>query len=366
VNRRSLLLETFGGECRAAVFEEERLQDLAVWYPGREFLGPGDRLSGRLLRRDRALDLAFVDLGPAGQGVVPLAGLPPALTEGQLLALAVTRAAAPGKGPKLRFLSAATDAKPGLIEAVESQIDTLLAEGLDSVVTDSPEHAADLRAKGYPVTLRPLCLAETESRWLDEAVADCLATRVPLDEGASLIVEPGETLTAIDLNQGRAQDRDWARAAVPEICRQIRLRALAGRIVLDVPPGRAVEQKAFLSAFKDGLAQDRERARVIHVSPSGLVEVTRRRGRRQPLHELLLEPSGALPGPWRWRTEARVARALRTVARRQSAEPGSAPLLHCGPDLARAIEGSAALRAAEARLGRPIAIGPAASPVARA
>jgi ribonuclease G len=106
--------------------------------------------------------------------------------------------------------------------------------------------------------------------------------RVDLPSGAWLSIERTAALVAIDVNSGTAKgdaltvDVEAAR----EIARHVRLRDLAGLIVVDVlrlvKPG---ERARLLDAFKHATRFDRRRVDVLGFTAGGLVEMTRARSR---------------------------------------------------------------------------------------
>ena len=115
---------------------------------------------------------------------------------------------------------------------------------------------------------------------------DVLATQVTLKSGGYIVINQTEALVSIDVNSGRSTREhnieDTALKtnleAAEEIARQLRLRDLAGLIVIDFIDmeekrnNRAVEKK-----LKDCLKNDRARIQVGRISPFGLLEMSRQR-----------------------------------------------------------------------------------------
>ncbi|MGB5947931.1 MAG: ribonuclease E/G, partial [Parvibaculum sp.] len=111
---------------------------------------------------------------------------------------------------------------------------------------------------------------------------------VTLKSGGYVVINPTEALVSIDVNSGRStKERNIEQTALrtnleaaEEIARQMRLRDLAGLIVIDFIDmeenrnNRAVERK-----LKDALKFDRARIQVGRISHFGLLEMSRQRMR---------------------------------------------------------------------------------------
>jgi ribonuclease E len=116
---------------------------------------------------------------------------------------------------------------------------------------------------------------------------------VQLKSGGYLVINQTEALVAIDVNSGRStKERNIETTALKtnleaadEACRQMRLRDLAGLIVIDFidmeenKNNRAVEKR-----MRDALQVDRSRIQVGKISQFGLLEMSRQR-RRTSLFE---------------------------------------------------------------------------------
>jgi ribonuclease E len=111
---------------------------------------------------------------------------------------------------------------------------------------------------------------------------------VPLRSGGYLVINQTEALVAVDVNSGRStRERNIEATALKtnleaaeEAARQLRLRDLAGLIVIDFidmdesKNNRAVEKK-----LKDCLKDDRARVQMGKISAFGLMEISRQRRR---------------------------------------------------------------------------------------
>jgi ribonuclease E len=142
-----------------------------------------------------------------------------------------------------------------------------------------PSHAKTVRPYRDPAPL----FAKTGI----EAQLDAMfSNHVTLRSGGYLVINPTEALVSIDVNSGRSTREhnieDTALRtnleAAEEIARQLRLRDLAGLIVIDFIDmeekrnNRAVEKK-----LNECLKDDRARIQVGRISPFGLLEMSRQR-----------------------------------------------------------------------------------------
>jgi len=113
--------------------------------------------------------------------------------------------------------------------------------------------------------------------------------RVLLPSGGSIIVEPTESMVAIDVNTGKFTGRrnleDTAfqvdKEAAVEVARQLRLRDIGGIVVidfidLDVPAHR----RELVKVLEEALSRDRAKTNLISFSDICLAELTRQRMRR--------------------------------------------------------------------------------------
>uniref|UniRef100_UPI003083F352 Rne/Rng family ribonuclease n=1 Tax=Crenalkalicoccus roseus TaxID=1485588 RepID=UPI003083F352 len=109
---------------------------------------------------------------------------------------------------------------------------------------------------------------------------------VPLKSGGYIVINQTEALVAIDVNSGRAtRDRHIEDTALrtnleaaDEIARQLRLRDLAGLIVIDFIDMESGKHDAMVERrLKEALKQDRARIQVGRISHFGLLEMSRQR-----------------------------------------------------------------------------------------
>ncbi|WP_448560777.1 Rne/Rng family ribonuclease [Trichothermofontia sp.] len=129
---------------------------------------------------------------------------------------------------------------------------------------------------------------------VNAAIREALRPRVDLPSGGYIIIEPTEALTVIDVNSGSFTRSATARETVlwtnceaaAEIARQIRLRNIAGVIIVDfIDMDSRRDQLQVLEQFNKALKADKARPQIAQLSELGLVELTRKR-QGQNIYEL--------------------------------------------------------------------------------
>ena len=161
-----------------------------------------------------------------------------------------------------------------------------------------PSHARNVQV--YKDEEVPLLQRYQVERQLD----DMHNSTVELKSGGYIVINPTEALVAIDVNSGRAtRERHIEETALKtnveaaqEVARQLRLRDLAGLIVIDFIDmeeprhNREVERR-----LKEAMRNDRARIQLGRISPFGLLEMSRQR-LRPSLFESSTEPCGTCGG----------------------------------------------------------------------
>ena len=129
---------------------------------------------------------------------------------------------------------------------------------------------------------------------VNAAIREALKPRVDLPSGGYIIIEPTEALTVIDVNSGSFTRSATARETVlwtnceaaTEIARQLRLRNIAGVIIVDfIDMDSRRDQLQVLEHFNKALRADKARPQIAQLSELGLVELTRKR-QGQNIYEL--------------------------------------------------------------------------------
>jgi ribonuclease E len=109
---------------------------------------------------------------------------------------------------------------------------------------------------------------------------------VQLRSGASIVIHTTEALTAIDVNSGRStRERNIEETALKtnleaaeEITRQLRLRDIAGLVVIDfIDMDEMRNQRSVERRLRDHLKTDRARVQLGRISAFGLLELSRQR-----------------------------------------------------------------------------------------
>ncbi|MDD2876513.1 MAG: Rne/Rng family ribonuclease [Acidiphilium sp.] len=165
---------------------------------------------------------------------------------------------------------------------------------------------------------------------------------VQLRSGGYLVINQTEALVAIDVNSGRStRERNIEDTALrtnmeaaEEVARQLRLRDLAGLIVIDFIDMEVRKHNGMVERkLKDSLKNDRARIQVGSISHFGLMEMSRQR-LRPSISETMLIPCPNCAGVGHIRSTASTAlavlRAIEDEAVRQAAEI----IVHVAPDVA--------------------------------
>jgi ribonuclease E len=185
----------------------------------------------------------------------------------------------------------------------------------------------------------PLFVSESVEDQLDSI----FSPTVQMKSGGYLVINQTEALVAIDVNSGKAtKERNIEQTALrtnleaaEEACRQMRLRDLAGLIVIDFidmeenKNNRAVEKK-----LKDCLKIDRARVQCGKISQFGLMEISRQR-RRAGVLQATSDPCEACNGTGRRRSVPSAAlQLLRALEARAAGGGLSSITVHAPTEVA--------------------------------
>ncbi len=121
---------------------------------------------------------------------------------------------------------------------------------------------------------------------IESQIETAFSREVRLPSGGSIVIEPTEALTTIDINSARStKGSDIEETALntnleaaEEIARQLRLRDLGGLVVIDfIDMMAAKNQRQVENRLKEALKVDRARVQVGRISRFGLLEMSRQR-----------------------------------------------------------------------------------------
>jgi Ribonuclease G/E len=333
------------GEVRVALLDRDALIDFAIWRPGAPD-GVGDVLRGRVTAKVAGMAGSFLELDGA-EGFLPDSEGGADLREGDAVAVRITRAAQGGKGPRLTARLAADEIAPARGSGV--LVELARRHPSAPVLIDDSAAAARLKAAlGDRLEL----VTQAFDDVLEERIEELGQPDVELSDGARLHIHPTPALVAIDVDAGAAiaTSRRGKTAShlaanlpmLPELARQIRLRNLAGAILVDFA-GLPVRRRAALGpALRAALAPDPLAPRLLGFTALGLAEIVRPRV-HPPLHELLAGPHAA------------GLAALRHIAAEVMSHPHRPPVLRASPAIVTALEADAeALRDLARRAGRAL------------
>ena len=176
---------------------------------------------------------------------------------------------------------------------------------------------------------------------VEEQIAALYDAKVHLPSGGAIVITPTEALVSIDVNSAKATQKknvnETALAtnleAAAMIARHLRLRDLAGLIVIDFIDLPSSKRSVVEKALKEALADDRAKIKVGKISEFGLLEMS-----RQCLRQSLLETNTVLcpscAGAGRLMSNAtQTLQALRDLERWAGMAQGHHPVLSVvGPE----------------------------------
>lgn len=185
---------------------------------------------------------------------------------------------------------------PSLLLAKTSPLDEYIIRNQSSLVKVIVNNRLDADKVETLVDEKVEVAVETnpfKENGLDEEIFQALSKEVRLKSGGRVIIEETKACVAIDVDSGEDNGNGGISSlnmeAAAEIVKQIRLRNLAGKIVIDFA---GVSEYRFLKNVIDylesELANDYIRTRVYGLSHGGLVEIIRMR-RRPSLQDVMSE-----------------------------------------------------------------------------
>ncbi len=192
---------------------------------------------------------------------------------------------AKGKGPRLLYSD-----QDLVVQALRDLLDPTIEEVLvdDDAVFDKA--AAYMKASMPRTKTLLVRYAERKplfSRFnLETQIEGIYKRTVPLPGGGSIVIDPTEALTAIDVNSGKAsrgapQEESFFAVnleAAREVARQLRLRDIGGLVVVDFIDMRSRKHaQGVEKAMREAMKADKARSTVGRISANGLLEINRQR-----------------------------------------------------------------------------------------
>lgn len=194
-----------------------------------------------------------------------------------------------------------------------------------------------------------------QARDIDAEISRATERHVDLPSGAALVIDETEALVAMDIDIARATVDNpvgLANEVATEISRQIRLRRLAGLILIDFPRGGSNNARpALVTALEGAFADDPNQPTIHGWTRGGLLEITRPR-RGPTLLQIMRTGGGTAP----FNATTNALAALRRVLHETS---GIAhPKLICPNSVRLALQGPLrpALDEVERRLGTALTL----------
>lgn len=171
-------------------------------------------------------------------------------------------------------------------DIVSADVDEIVISGEDSykeaksyVKAIMPSYSKQVREHRAQVPLFSHYKVESELHKLH-------TTRVDLESGAYLIINPTEALVSIDINSGKSTGEKTIEdtalktniEAAQEIGKQLRLRDLSGLIVIDFIDMESQDHERQVErAMRNALRNDRAKTQVGFITEFGLLEMSRQR-----------------------------------------------------------------------------------------
>jgi ribonuclease E len=233
--------------------------------------------------------------------------------------------------------------KRAIRDIYHREIEEVLVEGEDGYKAARafmkllmPSHVR--RVKAYADTV-PLF----QRFGVEDQLAGMYQPIVQLKSGGYLVINPTEALVSIDINSGRStrehniEQTAYATniEAANEIARQLRLRDMAGLVVIDfIDMESNGHIRKVEKAMKEALKNDRARIQVGRISSFGLMEMSRQRLRTGVL-EASTKPCPHCDGSGLMRTASSAGlSALRMLEEEAARGRGSTILLRAGREAA--------------------------------
>lgn len=250
---------------------------------------------------------------------------------------------------------------PGLVHQdlslIYKTIRDVFSSEVNKMIIDSPvdyEKALELIDLMMPKMRSKLVLYDEpepifERFAIESEIESLLRRKVWLKSGGHLTIDSTEALTTIDVNTGKFIGSTSLSDtilktnldAIGEIARQLRLRDIGGIIVIDfIDMISAKDRAKVVSVLEKELRSDRTRTKISHISPLGLVEMTRKRT-GETLTEIVTEPCPYCQGRGRVESAETISLAIERELRKLcSTTDDEAFVVNAHPEVAFHLIGS--------------------------
>ncbi|MGD6942607.1 Rne/Rng family ribonuclease [Cytobacillus gottheilii] len=207
---------------------------------------------------------------------------------------------------------AASRKKPGLVFEEDVFLQSLIEEvkkmkSGEILADDRSVQTLLGRYTSLPVTFYHDKENILASHSLEGEIEKAIKRIVWLNQGSYLIFDEAEALTVIDVNTGKfsgkqnRQDTVYKtnELAAREAARQIRLRDLAGIILIDfIDMQNENDKKSIIKVMGEELAKDERQTKLIGFTPLGILQLTRKKTKNS-LREVLTSSCGVCHGTGR-------------------------------------------------------------------
>lgn len=182
------------------------------------------------------------------------------------------------------YLKQIRDAREYSLERIVTNI-SVVYQDICEYINNNPV----MNENGQPVPIvlledaNELAILYKINHYMDKA----LHKTVFLNSGATIVIEPTEALTVIDVNTGKAISGKKATEdtfyrinveAAKEIAAQIRLRNLSGIIIIDfINMSEKEKEEQLKEVLRTYLAEDSVQTELVDITKLGLVELTRKK-----------------------------------------------------------------------------------------
>ncbi|WP_407400883.1 Rne/Rng family ribonuclease [Anaerovibrio sp.] len=248
-----------------------------------------------------------------------------------------------------------------------------LSDDVDKMVIDNPKmykRVCDLIKATSPDVLQRIELYDGSNIFKDNGVTEALEQlknrTVELKSGGFLVIDKTEAMTVIDVNTGSfVGDMNLADTvyklnieAADEIMRQLRLRDIGGMILVDFIDMETRQQNdALLERMRQLALKDRSKTNIVDITSLGLVEITRRKSRKNIESMLycqcpVCEGNGRVLSPES--LAVKVCRNIRRIEARKHAADGY--ILQLNPQAANEIRAMDSFRRLREEFGVDISL----------